>query len=59
MGLSYEIRGHENIVKNSGCVVVINHQSLLDLLSKDFLSSMHNFDNFFNMTIQFWRISGL
>lgn len=28
------MRGQENIVQNSGCVVLINHQSCLDLLGK-------------------------
>jgi len=26
------MKGQENIVQNSGCVVLINHQSCLDLL---------------------------
>lgn len=32
MGLKFRIRGKENIVKGSGCVVLINHQSALDLI---------------------------
>ncbi|KAK9744411.1 Acyltransferase [Popillia japonica] len=32
MGLKCTVRGKENIVKDSGCVVVINHQSILDLI---------------------------
>lgn len=32
LGLKWEMRGQENIVQNSGCVVLINHQSCLDLL---------------------------
>jgi len=32
LGLKWEMRGKENIVQNSGCVVLINHQSCLDLL---------------------------
>ncbi|XP_050523158.1 1-acyl-sn-glycerol-3-phosphate acyltransferase beta-like isoform X2 [Daktulosphaira vitifoliae] len=32
LGLTWEFRGKENIVKDSGCVVLINHQSCLDLL---------------------------
>lgn len=32
MGLKYTVRGKENIVKGSGCVVLINHQSALDLI---------------------------
>lgn len=34
LGLKWEIRGLDNIVQNSGCVVLINHQSALDLLGK-------------------------
>ncbi|KAF7997012.1 hypothetical protein HCN44_005289 [Aphidius gifuensis] len=32
MGMNFIIRGHENIVKNSPAVVIINHQSSLDLV---------------------------
>jgi len=32
LGLKYTVKGKENIVKDSGCVVVINHQSSLDLI---------------------------
>ncbi|XP_050443307.1 1-acyl-sn-glycerol-3-phosphate acyltransferase beta-like [Adelges cooleyi] len=32
LGLTWEFRGKENIVNDSGCVVLINHQSCLDLL---------------------------
>ncbi|VVC36829.1 Hypothetical protein CINCED_3A000712 [Cinara cedri] len=32
LGLTWEMRGQENIVQGSGCVVLINHQSCLDLL---------------------------
>ncbi|XP_075226549.1 1-acyl-sn-glycerol-3-phosphate acyltransferase alpha-like [Lycorma delicatula] len=32
LGLKWELRGLENIVQNSGCVILINHQSALDLL---------------------------
>lgn len=31
-GLSYNVEGIENIIKDSGCVVLINHQSALDLI---------------------------
>lgn len=31
LGVSYEIRGTENIRKESGGVVLINHQSFIDL----------------------------
>ncbi|XP_014218260.1 1-acyl-sn-glycerol-3-phosphate acyltransferase beta [Copidosoma floridanum] len=31
IGINYQIRGKENIVQNSGAVVMINHQSNLDL----------------------------
>ncbi|KAG7209176.1 hypothetical protein KM043_015313 [Ampulex compressa] len=31
IGITFHVRGKENIVKNSGCVVLINHQSALDL----------------------------
>lgn len=31
IGITFRIRGKENIVKNTGCVVLINHQSALDL----------------------------
>ncbi|XP_060866516.1 1-acyl-sn-glycerol-3-phosphate acyltransferase beta-like isoform X1 [Metopolophium dirhodum] len=32
LGITWEMKGKENIVQNSGCVVLINHQSCLDLL---------------------------
>lgn len=32
LGIKFEIRGHENIVQDSGCVVLMNHQSALDVL---------------------------
>ncbi|CAH0559040.1 unnamed protein product [Brassicogethes aeneus] len=32
LGLSYTVEGHENIIKGSGCVILINHQSALDLI---------------------------
>ncbi|KAF2888843.1 hypothetical protein ILUMI_17330 [Ignelater luminosus] len=32
LGLNYKVKGKENIVENSGCVVLINHQSALDLI---------------------------
>lgn len=32
LGLQWEIRGVENVNQESGCVIVINHQSALDLL---------------------------
>ncbi|XP_023289495.1 1-acyl-sn-glycerol-3-phosphate acyltransferase beta [Orussus abietinus] len=31
LGIQFEIRGKENIVQDSGCVVLINHQSSIDL----------------------------
>lgn len=31
IGMNFRFRGKENIVKDSGCVVLINHQSSLDL----------------------------
>ncbi|XP_018320801.2 1-acyl-sn-glycerol-3-phosphate acyltransferase alpha isoform X2 [Agrilus planipennis] len=31
-GLTYTVKGRENIVEDSGCVVLINHQSALDLI---------------------------
>lgn len=37
LGVSYEIRGIENIRKNHGAVVVINHQSGIDLAGKQVL----------------------
>ncbi|CAG9765056.1 unnamed protein product [Ceutorhynchus assimilis] len=32
LGISLKVEGHENIVQDSGCVVLINHQSCLDLV---------------------------
>lgn len=32
LGLEYSVEGTENIVKDSGCVVLINHQSAIDLI---------------------------
>ncbi|CAH0386919.1 unnamed protein product [Bemisia tabaci] len=32
VGVNWQIRGQENVVKNNGAVVVINHQSALDML---------------------------
>ncbi|XP_054270184.1 1-acyl-sn-glycerol-3-phosphate acyltransferase alpha-like isoform X2 [Macrosteles quadrilineatus] len=32
LGIKWEMKGNENIVQDSGCVIVINHQSGLDLL---------------------------
>lgn len=34
LGVTYEVRGLENIQKNHGTVVVINHQSAIDLTGK-------------------------
>lgn len=31
-GMEFSIEGQENIVRNSGSVVLINHQSILDLI---------------------------
>lgn len=31
LGIKFEVRGKENIVQDSGCIVLINHQSMLDL----------------------------
>lgn len=31
IGIKFRFRGKENILKDSGCVVLINHQSSLDL----------------------------
>lgn len=31
LGVKYQLRGHENIVKDSGTIVLMNHQSALDL----------------------------
>ncbi|XP_032663166.1 1-acyl-sn-glycerol-3-phosphate acyltransferase alpha isoform X2 [Odontomachus brunneus] len=31
LGINYQLRGKENIVKDTGCVVLLNHQSSLDL----------------------------
>lgn len=35
MGLTYEVRGHENIDPKKGGVVLINHQSGIDLAGKE------------------------
>lgn len=32
MGLTFEVRGHDNIDRNKGGVVLINHQSGIDLV---------------------------
>ncbi|KAK0171905.1 hypothetical protein PV328_005295 [Microctonus aethiopoides] len=32
LGFNFIIRGHENIVKDTGAIVVINHQSAMDLI---------------------------
>ncbi|KAK4881583.1 hypothetical protein RN001_004902 [Aquatica leii] len=32
LGLKYEVKGLENVIHGSGCVVLINHQSALDLI---------------------------
>ncbi|XP_044261934.1 putative 1-acyl-sn-glycerol-3-phosphate acyltransferase acl-2 isoform X2 [Tribolium madens] len=32
IGVTTSLEGHENIVKDSGCVILMNHQSMLDLL---------------------------
>lgn len=32
MGFNFIIRGHENIVKDTGAIVIINHQSAVDLM---------------------------
>lgn len=32
LGIKFEMKGHENIVQDSGSVVLINHQSALDIL---------------------------
>lgn len=32
IGVTTSLEGHENIVKGSGCVILMNHQSMLDLL---------------------------
>lgn len=34
LGLKTKVQGKENIVQNSGAVVLINHQSVLDLIGK-------------------------
>jgi 1-acyl-sn-glycerol-3-phosphate acyltransferase len=34
LGIKFEMRGLENIVQGSGCVVLINHQSALDILGE-------------------------
>jgi hypothetical protein len=34
LGIKFELRGHENIVQDSGCVVLMNHQSALDVLGE-------------------------
>lgn len=34
VGLTFEIRGKENIVHDSGSIIVTNHQSLLDMAGK-------------------------
>lgn len=31
LGVKVEIQGVENMVKSSGCVILMNHQSLLDM----------------------------
>lgn len=32
IGITTSLEGHEHIVQNSGCIVLMNHQSMLDLL---------------------------
>lgn len=34
LGLKWKMKGHKNIVQNVGTVVLINHQSCIDLLGK-------------------------
>ena len=34
LGVQYDIRGTENIRKENGGVVLLNHQSALDIISK-------------------------
>lgn len=41
IGINFHFRGKENIVKDSGCVVLINHQSSLDLCGKIFATDYY------------------
>lgn len=41
LGLKWSVRGTENIVQDTGCVILINHQSAVDLIGKTFLSIFH------------------
>jgi 1-acyl-sn-glycerol-3-phosphate acyltransferase len=34
LGIKFEVRGYENIVQDSGCIVLMNHQSALDILGE-------------------------
>ena len=34
LGVKFEVKGQKNIIQDSGCVVLINHQSIIDLLGK-------------------------
>jgi 1-acyl-sn-glycerol-3-phosphate acyltransferase len=40
LGIKFEIKGHENIVEDSGCVVLMNHQSALDVLGEFLVCSL-------------------
>lgn len=42
LGVKYEVRGKENIIHDSGCIVLINHQSMLDLGGKIFKKEKKN-----------------
>lgn len=38
LGIRFSVSGKENIIENSACVVLINHQSIVDLLGKTFVN---------------------
>jgi hypothetical protein len=51
LGIKFEITGHENIVQDSGCVVLMNHQSALDVLGEFLVCSLLGCDCY--MTISY------
>jgi hypothetical protein len=48
LGITWELRGGEHLAEDQGCVIVANHQSMLDILGEKSrnwsLNHLHLFD---------------
>lgn len=60
LGITWELRGGQHLAEDRGCVVVANHQTILDILGESYLSHFNLFlvSDVENETVRLFNAKG-